>query len=715
MTLTRRLSIALVSVSVATRATCTLLPPQQQQQPPPQDKAPASGGIPGADFVDAGSKKRGKKGGSGGSTPGASKQQHAKEKVEAKTGDARGGGEFNTTNWWTTVEAALADDSAYEPRGWNTLAKPEWVPLAGALTPGAANEHRVGHVTPGYSATHAPAASNGHSASHSSNVAFPVSLPPDTRFEEELEGRNLDPDAMVAQLMDMGYSIEDAQVAFQCRTLAACVDAIATKTDPEVLASFRAQELAAQQLQQWRQRVNSEQTGEQQQQQAGRLFSAAGGGGGGGGGADSDEWIQVGGSHGKHSGRSKAALAAQLAPGTAAVLKRLLESGLLTEAQLDVGTVRKLVNAPPKVAFDVVVGLEKCLTHHGKTVRNVAGWLDVGLQRVLSFHSASPSPGPGSDAGTSDAGGWGVQAHSNGGQAQPQQLPRHYRNLHPDIVAELLLALQAMRCTPEELDELATRELEVWQRLKGVEFTTMFLEDMKHHSTKNVITNAGAWMFGCMKRFDSVKQQSAMEARRRAQEQQRAKQPPPPPPPKQQQQQRQASPTRSYASSEEHFGSYYGREPAECNGVQQQYPGSVAAYPEWASHVNENRPPEYTGSGPYYSTQPAATGGDAVPFSTGASLVTRPPTWSQPNPHMVHGSYPGMPQAQASRAPPGFGRAQPEAPPPSVAFQAFSSAAPFSLFANAAPSPPVQPVAVPAPGSNDDDLQFILSQLGVGV
>jgi hypothetical protein len=658
--------------------------------------------------VDAGSKKRGKKGGSGGNTGGVAKQHQGKV-VGTKPGEAHGGGEFNTTNWWTTVEAALADDSAYEPRGWNTLAKPAWGAASGSSTPDAGNGHDAGHVKPGRSAVHAQAAANGHSAS--GYVAFPVALPPDAlptdaRFEEELEGGNLDPDAMVAQLMDMGYSIEDAQVAFQCRTLAACVDAIANKTDPEVLASFRAQELAAQQLQQWRQRVNSEQ---QQQTETGRLFSA----GESGGRADSDEWVQVGGGHGKHSGRSKAALAAQLAPGTAAVLKRLLESGLLTEAQLDVGTVRKLVNAPPKVAFDVVVGLEKCLTHHGKMVRNVAGWLDVGLQRVMSFQSASPSPGPGSDAGTSDAGGWGVQAPSNGGQPHLQQLPRHYRNLHPDLVAELLLALQAMRCTPEELDELATRELEVWQRLKGVEFTIMFLEDMKHHSTKNTITNAGAWMFGCMKRFDSNKQQSAMEARRRAQELQRAKQPPPPP----KQQQRQASPTRSYAGSEEHFGSHYGREPAESNGVQQQhYPGSVvpavSAYPEWASHVNENQPPEYTGSDAYYGAQQAAAGGgDAATFSTAASLAMRPPTWSQPNPHMLHGSYPGQAPAPVLRPPPGFSR--PEAPPPSVAFQAFSSAAPFSLFAQ--PAPPTPAAARPPPGPSDDDLQFILSQLGVGV
>ena len=457
--------------------------------------------------MDAGSKKRGKKGGSGGSTGKPGKPPKVLEAPQQQQGDANGGGEFNTTNWWTTVEAALADDSAYEPRGWNTLVKPAWgSAAAGGPTSPRGSSHESGHSTGGHSGVHAPgqgAAANGHHTTYSSDP-FPVALPPDPRgLEEALEGGNMDPDAMVAQLMDMGYSIEDAQVAFQCRTLAACVDAIATKTDPDVLATFRAQELAAQQLQQWRQRVNSASAegGSPGEQHSNQLFS-----GGSGGGGDSDEWKQVGGGHGKQ--RSKAALAAQLAPGTAAVLKRLLESGLITESQLDVGTVRKLVNAPPKVAFDVVVGLEKCLALKGKMVRNIASWLDVGLLRVASFH-AEKNGGHGSDAGTSDGGGRGGQAPVNAGAFS--HLPRHFRGLHPDIVVELLLALQAMRCTPEELDELATRELEVWQRCKGVEFTVLFLEDMKHHSTRNTITNAGAWMFGCMRRFDAAKQQSAME------------------------------------------------------------------------------------------------------------------------------------------------------------------------------------------------------------
>ena len=138
------------------------------------------------------------------------------------------------------------------------------------------------------------------------------------------------------------------------------------------------------------------------------------------------------------------------------------------------------------------------------------------------------------------------------------------------------------------------------------------------------------------------------------------------------------------------------------------------------------RQPECGAHGAYSGTgvqHGAAAAADAVGFSTASFNTTaslaKQPVWSQPPPEAraanpwLNASYSVMAPAHAL-PPPLFQRAQPVAPP-SVAAQAFSSS--FSLFANAAAPLPLQQVAVPhpapAPEPMDDDLRYILAQLGM--
>ena len=145
--------------------------------------------------------------------------------------------------------------------------------------------------------------------------------------------------------------------------------------------------------------------------------------------------------------------------------------------------------------------------------------------------------------------------------------------------------------------------------------------------------------------------------------------------------------------------------------------------PQW----QESQSPGYSD---YYGSQNAAARAAAFNFSTG--LATQP-EWSQPKPGAHTGVASWLPQEQApsqnasflgiapahALPPPSWSRAEPPPlPPPLPAAREYN--APFSLFSTlaAASPPPPPPVAAPPPlpapePKNDDDLQYILSQLGL--
>jgi hypothetical protein len=156
--------------------------------------------------------------------------------------------------------------------------------------------------------------------------------------------------------------------------------------------------------------------------------------------------------------------------------------------------------------------------------------------------------------------------------------------------------------------------------------------------------------------------------------------------------------------------------------------------PEWTGpgcwdHLAENqtRQPEYNGAQVGNSlfscngVQHNAAAADAVSFLTASYNTTaslaKQPVWSQPAPEAraadpwlpLNTSYSSMaPALPHALPPPLFSHAQP------VAAQAFSSSS--SLFGTHAAPPPMQPATPPpkpAPEPMDDDLRYILAQLGM--
>ena len=471
---------------------------------------------------------------------------------------------------------------------------------------------------------------------------------------KSMEEKGDDPDLMVALLLDMGYSEEDAQVAFVCRDIAACVEAIANKTDPAVLEAFRQQDIAHQQLLNWR---HSTQATAAAHSAPGELQARLQSGSGG-----QYEWTTVGGRSQKP--RGKWALAGMLPPDIATVLKRILDCGDLQEDQLDAPTIRKLLNVPPDRALEVVVGLEKCLAHrrhiNQEGIKNLTGWIENGLKRVMALH-------PDANSGALS------------------QLPASFEGLDPAVVTGLLSALRALKCDPQDVDSTTTGALKQWTLTRGLPATLTFLSDLEFHPRSNFIASVNGFICSAMKRFDPER---ALATQRNSHHS----------PGFVHTSAHGHYPPRSSGSSPDLYLHYHA-------GSQQHMTSDDDDTP----HIQ--LPPGWWDSRPnYYRNQSRSSTPDTgQPHWTPAPSETKPAVRAAQLPAQNHFSQPRVQEAAHAPHPP------PSVPAAvgisgGESYSLFSGAN-FTVPDLRAPSP-LPPSQPPAPATNgDDDLKYILSQL----
>ena len=353
---------------------------------------------PGAEFadvdVDAENRRR------------AAKAARAVASKNAKAAATPLGSSHNTTGstgtaqpaskspWWEQIQRM---DDAYEPKGFNNLVAPTGftVPARNPWAQPPASSSPANGAPPagGPSYGGSPHGSTEHHQSGPLNdaelaylYAGPVQVP---------DGR--DPDALFAQLLEMGYSEEDShEVAFRCSTIEAAVEAINNKTDPAFLAELDAQYQAALAFQE---RAAAARQGALPPVQsaaslaadaaaAAALHAADRGFGGGGQSAD-DGWQTVKTRAQKPTG--SAASAGSGAKGNApltlpkdagAVLLGLYRSKKLRLADVPLPVLNALAQAPDGVAYECMRSLEESL-RRGNTIRNPGSWL-LNAVRILT-------------------------------------------------------------------------------------------------------------------------------------------------------------------------------------------------------------------------------------------------------------------------------------------------------------------------------------------
>jgi hypothetical protein len=163
-------------------------------------------------------------------------------------------GQGGKSPWWEQIQRM---DNSYEPKGFNNLVAPSgfsvpapnpWGSPAGGFDNGAALHGAPPHGGPSNGGLpHGSDYNQGGDAHPGAGDA--MSDEQLARYysdgaQDALDGR--DPDALFAQLLEMGYSEEDShEVAFRCSSIEAAVEAINNKTDPAFLAELEAQYQAA--------------------------------------------------------------------------------------------------------------------------------------------------------------------------------------------------------------------------------------------------------------------------------------------------------------------------------------------------------------------------------------------------------------------------------------------------------------------------------------
>jgi hypothetical protein len=164
--------------------------------------------------------------------------------------------------WWEKIQAA-DDAAAYEPQGFRNMATPEAFGASrlkagptgegdGATTGNEddnedSNEDNEYHDQGGHrgaatrSGAEHGAAAHGAAPTHT-NLNVNNAIDNAALYEGASAGIDgTDPDALFAQLLEMGYGEEDAHdAAFRCSTIEAAVEAINNKTDPEFLRRLAA-------------------------------------------------------------------------------------------------------------------------------------------------------------------------------------------------------------------------------------------------------------------------------------------------------------------------------------------------------------------------------------------------------------------------------------------------------------------------------------------
>jgi hypothetical protein len=320
--------------------------------------APAQ--VIGADFADETKQQRKKR------VKAAADAALAEEDARAAAARARGG--FTTAHapatathwassgptarsggWWDNL---MAIDAAYEPRGFSSLATPA----------------RFGSVQ-------ATAGGGGGEGNHLATV---------------LQGPGSDePDEIYARLIDMGYDDDDASTyAYQCSSVEAAIQAIATKTDPAFLLAMRAYEeqaaaAASASLALTPSAASDAELARRLQAQV-LLERKAGAIGGGSGGGGQDEWCEVRKKESKHT--ALAATAKALDADTARVLYRLMSTGKIKTSDVSRSALTCLIEAPPAVALAVVERLDLVLNGgEGRRINNLSRWLAMGVTAVLEL------------------------------------------------------------------------------------------------------------------------------------------------------------------------------------------------------------------------------------------------------------------------------------------------------------------------------------------
>ena len=298
--------------------------------------------------------------------------------------------------WWEQIQRM---DDAYEPKGFNNLVAPTGFNMPTRnpwAQPPATSSPADGASAPqgGPSNSASPHNSSEHYQSGPLNdaelahlYAGPVQVP---------DGR--DPDALFAQLLEMGYSEEDShEVAFRCSTIEAAVEAINNKTDPAFLAELDAQYQAALAFQERSAQarkgllppVQSAASLAADAAAAAALHAADNCFGGGVPQNADDGWKTVktraskaAGPAGSAGSGAKANAPLTLPKDAGAVLLGLYRSKKLRLADVPLPVLNALAQAPDGVAYECMRSLEESL-RRGNTIRNPGSWL-LNAVRILT-------------------------------------------------------------------------------------------------------------------------------------------------------------------------------------------------------------------------------------------------------------------------------------------------------------------------------------------
>ena len=293
--------------------------------------------------------------------------------------------------WWEQIQRT---DDAYEPKGFNNLVAPTgftvparnpWAQPPASLSPTNGAMTSSGSGSPHGSTEHHQSGPL-NDAELAYLYAGPVQVP---------DGR--DPDALFAQLLEMGYSEEDShEVAFRCSTIEAAVEAINNKTDPAFLAELDAQYQAALAFQE--RAALARQGALPPVQSAASLAADAAAAAAlhvadnsfrGGAQPADDGWKTVktraqkaAGSAASAASGGKANAPLTLPKDAGAVLLGLYRSKKLRLADVPLPVLNALAQAPDGVAYECMRSLEESL-RRGNTIRQPGSWL-MNAVRILT-------------------------------------------------------------------------------------------------------------------------------------------------------------------------------------------------------------------------------------------------------------------------------------------------------------------------------------------
>lgn len=318
-------------------------------------------------------------------------------------GDAgrQAGGQGGKSPWWEQIQRM---DDSYEPKGFNSLVAPSgfsvpapnpWGSPAAGFDNGAAQHGAspTGGPSNGGLPTGGDYNQGGDAHPGAGDAMSDAQLAQyySDGAQDALDGR--DPDALFAQLLEMGYSEEDShEVAFRCSSIEAAVEAINNKTDPAFLAELDAQYQAAVAAQAppmaragalpppQSAAALAADAAAAAQLEAADLAAARGAR------PADDGWKTVktraqqktAGSTGSGSG----AKAPALPKDAGAVLMGLFRSKKLRLADVPPPVVAALAQAPDGVAYECMRSLEDSL-RRGNTIRSPASWL-LNAARILT-------------------------------------------------------------------------------------------------------------------------------------------------------------------------------------------------------------------------------------------------------------------------------------------------------------------------------------------